>query len=82
MPRQINDPIHIGQKVLVRFDPTTHPIEALVTYLDVMRGLVHVNPIGYKVRWAARPPAISNMSGQFLHFKDAQFFFSPHPFLT
>lgn len=81
MPRQINDEIHVGQKVLVRFDPQSHPIEALVTYLDVMKGLVHVNPIGYKVRWAARPPAISNMHGLYLHFKNDCFFFSPDPFL-
>jgi hypothetical protein len=77
MTRQYPEELHIGQKVYVRFDPTAHPIAALVTAVDTSRGVVQVNPIGYKIRWATRPRAISNEEGHFLHFDDQHFFFAP-----
>jgi len=36
---------------------------------------VHVNPVGHKVRWAAKPRAICNLAGQFLRFENKQFSF-------
>ncbi len=75
MYRQYAPELHLGQKVFVHIDPTAHPIEALVTKIDHETGTVHVNPIGYKVRWQANPRAISNMAGQFLRFEGNQFFF-------
>jgi len=79
MPRQFPDELHIGQKVFVHLHPTAHPVEALVTYIDAIKGLIHVNPIGYKVRWAAHPRAISSLRGLYLHFENEQFFFSSKP---
>lgn len=79
MARQYPIEIFIGQKVLVRFDAGSHPIEALVTALDTVKGLVHVAPIGYRVKWAARPRAICSDRGLFLHFEDDHFFFSKLP---
>jgi hypothetical protein len=75
MARQYPNELHLGQAVLVRIDPTSHPIEALVTKIDGAEGLIHVNPVGYKVRWVARPRAITTKCGQFLRFENNQFFF-------
>lgn len=76
MARQYVPELHLGQKVIVHISPTAHPIEALVTKIDHQTGTIHVNPIGYKVRWQANPRAISNTAGQFLKFEENQFFFS------
>jgi len=75
MARQYPSELHIGQKVLVNFTSGMHPIEALVTKIDREQGMIHVNPIGYKVRWAAKPRAITNTSGQFLRFENDEFSF-------
>lgn len=82
MARQYPNEIHLGQKVLVRINPTAHPIEALVTKIDGEAGMIHVNPIGYKVRWAAKPRAISTESGLFLRFENNQFSFGTTPSLA
>ncbi|MEM9953452.1 MAG: hypothetical protein AAFV93_08205 [Chloroflexota bacterium] len=76
MARQYPPELHIGQRVLVNFTSGMHPIEALVTNIDAEQGMVHVNPVGHKVRWAAKPRAISNLAGQFLRFEDKRFKFS------
>ncbi|MCA9913045.1 MAG: hypothetical protein KC496_06835 [Anaerolineae bacterium] len=76
MSRQYAAELFLGQKVVVHITPTAHPIEALVTKIDNQTGTIHVNPIGYKVRWQANPRAISNMAGQFLRFEKDHFFFS------
>ena len=78
MARQYPNELHIGQNVLVYVNPTGHPIEAIVTKIDGDKGLIHVNPVGYKVRWAARPRAITTMNGMFLHFNENQFYFAEH----
>ena len=75
MARQYPSELHIGQKVLVNLTAGMHPIEALVTKIDREQGMVHVNPIGRKVRWAAKPRAISNTAGQFLRFEGKEFSF-------
>ncbi|GAB5493448.1 MAG: hypothetical protein Phog2KO_36630 [Phototrophicaceae bacterium] len=75
MARQYPSELHIGQKVLVNFNAGAHTIEALVTKIDRQEGMVHVNPIGYKVRWAAKPRIIRNIAGQFLNFEDEEFSF-------
>lgn len=75
MARQYPSELHIGQKVLVNFNAGMHPIAALVTKIDRQEGRVHVNPIGYKVRWAAKARAITNTSGQYLHHDGAEFSF-------
>ncbi len=75
MARQYPSELHIGQKVLVNLTAGTHPIEALVTKIDHQEGMVHVNPIGYKVRWMAKPRVISNTAGQYLNFADEEFSF-------
>lgn len=75
MARQYPPELHIGQRVLVNFTAGMHPIEALVTKIDNAQGLVHVNPVGHKVRWAAKPRAICNLAGQFLRFENKQFSF-------
>lgn len=75
MARQYPHELHIGQKVIVHLNPTMHPIEALVSEIDKKSGVVHVNPIGYKVRWITRPRAISISSGHHLEYKDHEFFF-------
>lgn len=75
MARQYPSELHIGQKVLVNFNAGMHSIEALVTKIDHRDGMVHVNPIGYKVRWAAKPRVIRNTAGQFLNFEDQEFSF-------
>ena len=82
MTRQYPEVPHIGQKVLVRPNPTSHPIEALVTHLDTLKGMVHVKLLGYTGKWAARPRAVCNFGGQHLHFKNNHFFFDPQPFLS
>jgi hypothetical protein len=76
MARQYPSELHLGQKIFVQLDPTAHPIAALVTKIDRDEGLIHVNPIGYKVRWAAKPRAISNGQGQYLRFNNQEFFFA------
>jgi hypothetical protein len=75
MARQFPTELHIGQKVHVRVNPAAHPIEALVTHIDHANGLIHVNPIGYKIRWQARPRAIANMNGEFLRYDNNTFYF-------
>ena len=75
MARQYPSELHIGQKVLVNLTAGMHPVEALVTKIDSEQGMVHVNPIGYKVRWAAKPRAITNTAGQFLRYEDKSFSF-------
>lgn len=79
MPRHFPSEIFIGQKVFVHVNPTTHAIEALVTYLDRAKGLVHVKPLGSAVKWAARPRAIVNMAGEYLHFENNRFFYDRTP---
>ena len=81
MARQYTTNLHIGQKVLVNFTSGMHPIEALVTKIDRQQGMVHVNPIGYKVRWAAKPQAISNTAGEYLRYKDNEFKFGKSRFV-
>lgn len=80
MTRQYPPELHLGQKVYVRPNPTAFPIEALVTYMDTVRGLVHVQLRGYARKYAAHPRAISNLQGQYLHYEDKRFFFSADPF--
>ena len=75
MARQYPSELHLGQKIFVQPDPTVHPIAALITKIDLEHGLIHVNPIGYKVRWAAKPRAVSNDEGQYLHFDNQGFHF-------
>jgi len=76
MYRQYTRELHLGQKVRVYINPTAHPVEALVTKIDHETGTVHVNPIGYKIRWQANPCAISNMAGQYLQFQGDHFYFT------
>lgn len=78
MTRQYPPEIYIGQTVDVHIDPSSAPVEALVTFLDFVKGLVHVEPVGYRAKWAARPRAIT-MRGLYLHFENNDFFFSPVP---
>lgn len=80
MPRYIPDELHIGQKILVHPNPTHHPLDAIVTYIDVLKGLVHVRFEAMEGRFAVLPAGISNMNGAYLHFKNKQFFFSHEPF--
>lgn len=80
MTRLIPDELHIGQKILVHPNPTTHPLNAIVTYIDHLTGLVHVRFETMSGLWAVRPPAISSLRGLYLHFKNQQFYFSPEPF--
>lgn len=80
MPRHIPEELHVGQKILVHPNPTHHPMSAIVTYIDVIKGLVHVRFETVEGRFAILPRGISNMSGLYLHFKNKQFFFSPEPF--
>ena len=80
MPRYIPDELHIGQKILVRPNPTHYPLDAIVTYIDVLKGLVHVRFQTIEGRFAVFPTAISNLNGAYLHFKNKQFFFSNEPF--
>lgn len=75
MARQFPTELHIGQKVYVRVNPAAHAIEALVTHIDRDNGIIHVNPIGYKIRWRARPRAIANMDGEFLRYENDSFHF-------
>jgi hypothetical protein len=77
MARQYPNELHLGQNVLVYVDPTGHPVEALVTKIDNDEGTIHVNPIGYKVRWIAKPRAIATKNGLFLRFENKQFYFAP-----
>jgi hypothetical protein len=75
MSRQFPTELHIGQKVHVRVNPTAHPIASVVTYIDRDAGVIHVNPIGYKIRWQAKPRAVVNLDGEPLRYEDKQFFF-------
>lgn len=79
MTRQFPAEIYIGQHVFVRFDPTSWPIESEVTYLDFEQGMVHLKPMGYARKLAARPRAVTNLQGLYLHFDDGCFFFSETP---
>lgn len=78
MTRHYPPEIFIGQTVAVQVDPSSAPIEALVTFLDFVKGLVYVDPIGYDTHWAAQPQVIT-MQGLYLHFKNNDFYFSPLP---
>lgn len=79
MPRHYPPEIHVGQKVIVHPAPGQHGIEAIITALDTVQGLVHVVPSGFNVKWAARPRAILSMEGFFLHYEKHQFKFKPTP---
>lgn len=74
--------VHIGQKVLVRPSPTEYAIPALITFIDAQNGVIHVNPIGYKVRWQAKPRAVTTPQGLFLHFANNNFFYSEQPYIA
>ena len=76
MTRQYTSNIYIGQKVNITITGGLHPVEALVTKIDYDTGRVHVNPIGYKTRWSAKPECISNREGKFLRFEDNEFKFA------
>ena len=80
--RQILDELYIGQKVLVRPNPTAYPMEAFVTAIDSLKGMVHVNLRDYQGKWAVKPRAISNLAGKYLHYQQNQFYFSPEPFFA
>jgi len=80
MPRHIPEELHVGQKILVRPNPTHHPLDAIVTSIDVIKGMVHVRFATVEGRWAVFPVAISNANGAYLHFKNKKFFFSNKPF--
>jgi hypothetical protein len=82
MTRQYPPELYLGQKVLVRPNPTAFPIEALVTYIDTVRGLVHVRLRGYQQKFAAKPHAISTLQGQFLHYQNKRFFFAKDPYFA
>lgn len=79
MTRQYPPELHIGQRVLVHPAPASHAVEALVEYVDVIKGLVTVAPIGFNVRWIARPRAIMTSRGWYLHFEDRGFIFKKTP---
>ncbi|MGJ3239252.1 MAG: hypothetical protein ACFE0Q_11145 [Anaerolineae bacterium] len=81
MARQYPSELYIGQKVMVNLATGMHPIEALVTNIDYDQGMIHVNPIGHKVRWAAKPRAICNTAGQFLYYENKEFTFRETPTL-
>lgn len=80
--RQITLELHIGQKLLVYPNPTTHPVEVRVTGFDGVKGLVYVRPLAFAALWAVRPRAIANLRGLYLHWKDQTFFFSAEPFFA
>jgi hypothetical protein len=80
MPRYIPEELHIGQTILVHPNPTHYPMEAIVTYIDTVKGLIHVKFESMDGRFAVLPRGISNLDGLYLHFKNKQFFFSPEPF--
>ena len=82
MARQFPPELHLGQKVVVHPAPGSHGIEALVTAIDAIKGIVQVRPIGYKARWIARPRAIANMAGMYLHHENERFFFAVEPFFA
>lgn len=77
--RYYPEELHIGQRVLVWVDPTQHPVPAVITLIDIKNGVVHVNPVGYKVRWQAHPRTIRSTKGQFLHFDNNNFYYSDKP---
>ncbi|MEL6307724.1 MAG: hypothetical protein AAFV98_09570 [Chloroflexota bacterium] len=76
MARQYPSNIYIGQKVTITITAGLHSIEALVTKIDYDNGRVHVNPIGYKTRWSAKPQCISNREGKILRFENNEFTFA------
>ena len=80
MPRQYPSELHIGQKVLVQPSALMHCVEALVTKIDHATGMIHVNPIGYKIRWQTAPNCIRNLAGEYLTFKNNAFSFSTSPY--
>lgn len=82
MPRHYPPELHVGQKVMVHPSPADHAIEAVVTFLDTVKGLVHVAPVGSNIKWAARPRAISSPDGFFLHFEKRRFTFKETPCFT
>ena len=82
MPRHIPDELHVGQKILVRPNPTHQPLSANVINIDVLKGMVHVTFDTVEGRFAVFPVAISNMNGLNLHFKNKKFFFSTKPFFS
>lgn len=81
MTRQYPPELHIGQRILVRPNPTTHPLDAWVEAIDTLKGLIHFQLKGHKGLYAAPAHAITNMDGLYLHFKDCRFFFSKDPYL-
>lgn len=84
MTYYIPDELHVGQKILVRPNPTESPMEAVVTYIDKLKGLVHVQFMTYNGHWAVKPRAISSLRGLYLHFNlnNKEFFFSTEPFFA
>jgi hypothetical protein len=82
MARHYPPELHIGQKVLVRPAPSSYAIEALVIAIDAMKGIVQVKPIGYDIRWIARPRAIASLAGLYLHHENERFFFAVDPFFA
>ena len=82
MPRYIPEELHVGQKILVRPNPTHDPLTAIVTYIDGIKGMVHVRFASVDGLFAVFPVAISNMEGAYLHFENKKFFFSNKPFIT
>ncbi|QPC84300.1 hypothetical protein G4Y79_07975 [Phototrophicus methaneseepsis] len=82
MARQFPCELYIGQKVLVRPSPSSYAVESLVIAIDAMKGIVQVKPIGYNIRWIARPRAIANLAGLYLHYENERFFFDVKPFFA
>jgi len=84
MTYYIPDELYVGQKILVRPNPSEHPLEAIVTYIDNLKGLVHVKFMTYSGNWAVKPRAISSLRGLYLHFNlnKNEFFFSSEPFFA
>lgn len=82
MPRYIPEELHVGQKILVRPNPTHHQLSAKVINIDTLKGMVHVRFDTIEGRFAVFPVAISNINGAYLHFKNKKFFFSTQPFFT
>jgi len=80
MSRQMLPELHVGQKVLVRPGPQAHAVEALVMAFDEHKGTVTVAPIGYAIKWLARPRAISDMNGLYLHHESDCFRFKRQPY--
>ncbi|MGB1287519.1 MAG: hypothetical protein ACPG7F_13350 [Aggregatilineales bacterium] len=80
MTRQYPLELHIGQTIFVRFSPTAHAVRALVTHFDRIKGVVHVNPIGYKRKLQVGVRTISSLTGLYLHHENETFTFRAQPY--